>query len=44
MFLHVLDHPYRSEIRDRRAHRYIENPYLDGPQPSERFHPDHAPL
>lgn len=37
MFLHVLDHPRRSESSPSAARRYMENPYLDAPQPRERF-------
>jgi hypothetical protein len=39
MFLHVLDHPNRSQVAPLAAKRYIENPYLQTPQPKELFHP-----
>jgi hypothetical protein len=39
MFLHVLDHPRRSQPTPP-AKRYIENPYLAVPQPKERFQPE----
>jgi hypothetical protein len=38
MFLHVLDHPRRSTVEPLETKRYIENPYLVGPQPKELFH------
>lgn len=38
MFLHVLDHPRRSDIAAVTTKRYIENPYLTGAQPEELFH------
>ncbi len=37
MFLHVLDHPRRSRAMPSVTKRYIENPYLTGPQPKELF-------
>jgi hypothetical protein len=40
MFLHVLDHPRRSRVTPSQTKRYIENPYLEGPQPTERFDPE----
>jgi hypothetical protein len=40
MFLHVLDHPRRSNVAPLPTKRYMENPYLVGPQPKERFHLD----
>jgi hypothetical protein len=40
MFLHVLDHPSRSELGLVSGKRYIENPYLGAPQPEELFHPE----
>jgi hypothetical protein len=43
MFLHVLDHPWRSEPARAPTKRYIENPYLATPQPEECFHPDTPP-
>lgn len=39
MFLHVLDHPRRSQAEAMGASRYIENPYLAAPQPKELFDP-----
>jgi hypothetical protein len=38
MFLHVLDHPRRADLAPIATKRYIENPYLGGPQPRELFH------
>lgn len=43
MFLHVLDHPKRSEPAPAASRRYIENPYLLAPQPRERFDPETPP-
>jgi hypothetical protein len=39
MFLHVLDHPRRADVPPVETKRYIENPYLDSPQPDELFDP-----
>jgi hypothetical protein len=43
MFLHVMDHPRRSQLATPAAKRYMENPYLGAPQPKELFHPDTPP-
>lgn len=43
MFLHVLDHPRRSEPARASTQRYIENPYLGTSQPQELFHPETPP-
>jgi hypothetical protein len=43
MFLHVLDHPRRSEVPPTAIGRYMENPYLRAAQPKERFHPEAPP-
>jgi hypothetical protein len=43
LFLHVMDHPLRSEVAPVVTKRYIENPYLSSPQPNELFHPQSVP-
>lgn len=44
MFLHVLDHPRRSQPAPVATKRYIENPHLSSAQPRELFHPGRPPV